>query len=107
MLIGVCFIVIVYIIALNMVVCNSCKMYAVEYFLFDFSQVVCCKQVNINDITVLVLLKRNSCFQRKFLIYFHLKVNISPKHLFRCLRKNLVGRWKGFFNHKRNRRKFA
>lgn len=81
-------------------------MYAIEYFLFDFSEVVCCKLVNFNNNTVLFLLKINSRFQKKFLFYFHSKISFSPKLLFPCLRKNLVGHWKGFFNHKHNRRKY-
>lgn len=85
-----------------MVVCRRYLMLTLHCFIFD-SKVTCCTQLTLNVVSSIS--KPILSFHCKFFNYLYCQVSFSPSRLFCCLRKNLVGLWKGFFNQKSCRRK--
>lgn len=82
---------------------RSCMMLKLNCLLFYFFKLVCSKHTFFCVLSIMSPLNP-SCLYKK-IIYFFCSLSSLPSLVFFCLRKNLVGLWKGFFNQKHSRRK--
>lgn len=83
---------------------RRCMMLRLNCSQFYVYKLVCSKHIFFHVLSIMFPLNPSCLYKR--IIYFFCSLSFSPSLVFCCLRKNLVGLWKGFFNQKRCKRKF-